>query len=275
MKKYSPNTDLEPFVECYWSWEMPSGAGELCPILPDAAPELIVHLSTPPFALRDTGQWEQQPVAFLLCASRRSVRLTVESPMEVFAIRFRPWGVSRFTERPMTELVDREVPLCDVFPSFARLLANRITQANSHSERVNAADASLLAALSELNAKDEFIRRLHDHAVGGFEKGRDLAAALDVSERTLRRRWQKTVGIEQRKFVSLMRFHRALGMIDAGEALADVAVDCGYTDQSHLARDIKSISGLPSSLLRPRLNSDTYQALYGNRPSAPWKRTQR
>ena len=270
METFSPHADLDPFVECYWAWQASPAGGELDPLLPDAAPELIFHLATPPSALRQTGQWEPQPSAFLLCATLHSVRLSIEKPMAVFAIRFRPWGISRFTARSMAELVDREIAPEHVFASFGAELTDAIRSATDTAERIAIADSALKNALAEHAEKDELLRRLHRSAAGGYAKGRDIAASLGISERSLRRYWRDIVGMEQRKFVSLMRFHRALAMIDAGAPLSVVAAECGYADQPHLARDIKSISGLPASYLRKRLGTEIYQDMYANRPSAPW-----
>lgn len=270
MKTISPDPALESFVECYWAWEIPAACGELDPLLPDAAPEMIFHLATPPRVLRSSGLWEQQRRAFLICASQRAVRLAVEAPMAVFVIRFRPWGASRFTARSMADLVDREIPPDEVFSSFGGDLCNWIHKASNTEERVAVVNATLQRALADQSKKDEFIRDLHRCAVGGVARGRDIAAALGVSERTFRRLWHEIVGLEQRKFFSLMRFHRALEMIDAGYDLSLVASECGYADQPHLARDFRRISGLPASMLRKRLGADVYRDLYANRPAAPW-----
>lgn len=132
------------------------------------------------------------------------------------------------------------------------------------------ADRTLRTALSDHSEKDELIRQLHGNASGGMASGREIAAALGVSERSFRRLWHDIAGLELRKFASLMRFHRALAMIDAGNELSVVAAECGYADQPHMARDVKRISGLPASLLRHRLGTETFRDLYSNRPSAPW-----
>lgn len=270
METITPHAALESFVERYWAWEIPAASGELDPLLPDAAPELIFHIGTPPMALRPSGMWEQQAATFLLCASQNAVRLKVDAPMVMFAIRFRPWGVSRFSDRSMADLVDREIPPDEVFPFLEPDLFYHIQQAADTAERVAIVDAMLQCALQENLGKDALIRDLHRSAVGGMARGRDIAGALGVSERTFRRLWHDIVGLEQRKFVSLMRFHRALEMIDGGDELSFVASKCGYADQAHLARDFKRIAGLPASLLRKRLGADVYRDLYANRPAAPW-----
>ena len=70
--------------------------------------------------------------------------------------------------------------------------------------------------------------------------------------------------------MQLMRFHKALEMIDRGVNLKQVAADCGYSDQAHMARQIKAITGLPPSSLRRRLGKGVYRDLYTSRPGAPW-----
>jgi transcriptional regulator GlxA family with amidase domain len=172
----------------------------------------------------------------------------------------------------MAELVDHEVEPSRVFPSFGADLVAGIRNGRDTAERTAIAECVLQNALSETSKKDELIRRIHKVAGGGEMKGREIAESLGVSDRTFRRLWRDLVGIEHRKFFSLMRIHRALTMIDAGNELSAVAVECGFSDQPHLARDVKRLCGLSATLLRKRLGADVYQDLYVNRPSAPWTR---
>ena len=96
METITPHAELDSFVESYWAWEIPAASGELDPLLPDAAPELIFHLATPPKALRTSGLWEQQGNAFLLCASRAAVRLVVEAPMGLVCDSIQTLGSQSF-----------------------------------------------------------------------------------------------------------------------------------------------------------------------------------
>lgn len=108
-ESYAPSKELAPYVECYWSWQVSPEQEDLDDILPDAAPELIIHLGSPPFVLAESGEWLQQPQAFLYCAAQKALTLSVRAPMKVFAIRFRPWGVSRFSDKSMADMIDRTV----------------------------------------------------------------------------------------------------------------------------------------------------------------------
>jgi hypothetical protein len=62
---FDPSPALSPFIECYWSWQLEADNQAPDDIFPDAAPELIVHLASPPFVKNQAGVWTQQARAFL------------------------------------------------------------------------------------------------------------------------------------------------------------------------------------------------------------------
>ncbi|WP_340677851.1 DUF6597 domain-containing transcriptional factor [Paraglaciecola sp.] len=110
-----PQKCLEPYIECYWSWRITPVERELDAIFPDASPELIIHLAKPPKALKDNDEWIEQPRNFLICAAQKAVRLAADEPVEIFAVRFRPWGVGRFSDLHMSDILDRQIPVSEVF----------------------------------------------------------------------------------------------------------------------------------------------------------------
>lgn len=271
-RSFDPRQELSAFIECYWSWHVEPDAHALNDILPDAAPEFIVHFGSIPFTRNDSGEWRQQHRAFLYCAAHKVLRLSVREPMTLFAIRFRPWGVARFSKVSMAGMLDRPVPPFESLNKLGDELVKELRSAGSDSRRVMAADRLLSAALRSHSAVEPRLRMLLDAANGGRCNSADMARKLSVSDRTFSRLWNDVVGIQPRKFVQLMRFHNALEMIDSGARLSQVAADCGYSDQSHMARQIKVIAGLPPSSLRRRLGNRVYRDLYASRRGAPWRR---
>jgi AraC-like DNA-binding protein len=80
----------------------------------------------------------------------------------------------------------------------------------------------------------------------------EVATALRVSERNLRRVFRDTVGVGPKTFARLERFRRALDAARAQEApsWAAIALDAGYYDQAHLIADFRAIAGVtPQALL--------------------------
>jgi AraC-like DNA-binding protein len=78
-----------------------------------------------------------------------------------------------------------------------------------------------------------------------------VARDLAWSERTLRRRCEAAFGYGPKVLGRILRFQRAAALVRSGLGLADVAVTCGYADQSHLSRETRAMTGGPLSALRP------------------------
>ncbi|SEG52900.1 AraC-type DNA-binding protein [Nonomuraea solani] len=76
-----------------------------------------------------------------------------------------------------------------------------------------------------------------------------VAWTLGFSERQLQRRSLTSFGYAPKTLQRIVRFQRALRLAREGVPLAEVAVTAGYTDQAHLANDVKRLSGVPMSQL--------------------------
>jgi AraC-like DNA-binding protein len=269
-RSFEPASELAPFIECYWSWRVEPDRRVLDDILPDAAPEFIVHFGSIPFVQTESGEWRQQHRAFLYCAAHKAVKLAIHEPMRLFAVRFRPWGVGMFSKASMIDMLDRPVPPFESLHELGDELVAAFMSANSDASRVEIADTLLTDALQSHSRIEHRLGMLLEAAGGGACSSIEMARKLSMSGRSFNRLWNDVVGLQPRKFVQLMRFHKALEMIDRGINLKQVAADCGYSDQAHMARQIKAITGLPPSSLRRRLGNGVYRDLYTSRRDAPW-----
>lgn len=72
-----------------------------------------------------------------------------------------------------------------------------------------------------------------------------LARLLNVSERTLQRKFDCYVGISPKKFAKIIQFQNSVEQIASGSfsKLTDVVYENGYADQSHFIRNIKKFTG--------------------------------
>lgn len=94
---------------------------------------------------------------------------------------------------------------------------------------------------------DTFIKRLvregiltHDPMV------QDVLDAhpLDVSPRTIQRRFLQATGITQGTLLQIQRAHYAKTLIEQGVSILDATYEAGYADQPHLTRSLKRFIGL-------------------------------
>ena len=75
-----------------------------------------------------------------------------------------------------------------------------------------------------------------------------VEAALDggpvpLSTRTVERHFTHATGMSPRRVRQIARAREAVGRLQRGTAIADVAHALGYADQSHLTRDLKRLTG--------------------------------
>ena len=71
-----------------------------------------------------------------------------------------------------------------------------------------------------------------------------VAHELGVSERTLRRHAERTVGYGPKMLDRVLRFRRAIRLIRGGWPLARTASAAGYADQAHFSREIHQLVGM-------------------------------
>jgi AraC-like DNA-binding protein len=94
-----------------------------------------------------------------------------------------------------------------------------------------------------------------------------LSRELGYSPKHLISLFRDQVGIPPKLLARLVRFERVMGRLRPSTAtkdvcLADLAAIHGYSDQAHLARDVKHFTGLTASEARQSL-SDELVDLFG------------
>jgi AraC-like DNA-binding protein len=84
---------------------------------------------------------------------------------------------------------------------------------------------------------------------GGRHSVVALADEIGISVRTLHRDFTSVVGLPVKSFASIVRFQRAMRYIQASPsmALAEIATECGYSDQAHMTREFRFLGGFTPS----------------------------
>lgn len=181
-----------------------------------------------------------------------------------------PLGARRLLGLPMHELTNRVVALEDVIGHASAELHERVATAGSWPERFAIVDAALTRRLRETPAASPGVawawHRLRQ-TDGAVPIG-SLAADLGWTPKRLIARFRSEVGLAPKTAARVLRFralHSRLRMRPADPPAphwADLALECGYADQSHLVRDVRRMTGLtPTKLLvslappRPRVHA--------------------
>lgn len=97
---------------------------------------------------------------------------------------------------------------------------------------------------------DRLTRRgmlVRDEIVAGVADGAPRA----ISERSVQRHFQLSMGVTAKRFEQIRRARRAVELLQEGMALVTVASELGYSDQAHLTRALKTIVGrTPGAIAR-------------------------
>ena len=76
-----------------------------------------------------------------------------------------------------------------------------------------------------------------------------LLKQLQLSERTLERRFKQSIGVSAKLFSRICRFQESLNQLRKNnyQKLSDIAYENGYSDQSHLNRHFRKMLGVSPS----------------------------
>ncbi len=164
-------------------------------------------------------------------------------------IRFPPGTAPALLGVPAHELRDRRVDLADLWPAAdVRRLTDRVDAAD---DPVRGLEDLALRLAAETAPPDPLLGRL----VAALAEGRPVAATADelgVGARQLHRRSLTAFGYGPKTLARILRLRRALALALAGVPFAETATRSGYADQPHLARDVRTLTGLSLSELLVR-----------------------
>lgn len=170
------------------------------------------------------------------------------------AVGLTPRGAFALCGVPMRELTGQAVNLSELVGARADELAERLADAPNWPARFDLLDdlltAWIAAGPTTADAVQLAWRRLR--STHGRTRIRHVAEDLGLSQRRLETRFAEQVGITPKRLARLLRFQHALRLIcvPTPPALSQVAIRCGYADQAHLTREIRSLAGCtPTDLL--------------------------
>lgn len=117
--------------------------------------------------------------------------------------------------------------------------------------RIEAAAIELLAELPSSSRETrvpQWMRRVYDCLDASTQRRpslAELAKIAGVHPVHVARTFRQTTGCTISEFIRAQRIDRAMKLLrDGSRSLADVALQCGFADQSHFSRDFKRVVGV-------------------------------
>jgi AraC-like DNA-binding protein len=238
-RESNPPAVLGGHFQCVWSNTLRPDAGSLTAVVPDGCVDIMwidgeLIVAGPDMAVAHS---------------------TLMPGSTVIGVRFRPGAASRWLGLPMSEIVGGRVALRHFWGTRASEIAQRIGDAPSTAERIRAIEAALSPLAPGIEPPPPDIGFAFN-ALKTESAGTGMTVILDrldVSPRTLRRRCQEAFGYGPKTLDRILRFQRFLNLArrSAEPRLAGLAFEAGYSDQAHLTREVRRLSGLsPATVLK-------------------------
>ena len=231
-QEWVPRVTLREHVRCVWVNDLSNSPNQRIAVVPDGCVDIVWIDGNLMVAGPDSHSIHEHVA-----------RTTV------VGLRFHPGMSLPWFRIPLSEFVNRRVPLSEVWRSDTDLLSNRIAGMSDAAAVANALEECLLNKLRCVTAPDKQIAYLRRAAGDNVERSEasveSIAAGLGMSDRTLRRRCLENFGYGFKTLDRVLRFQRfyRLSTDSAEISLAALATQAGYADQAHLTREAQRLTG--------------------------------
>ncbi|UVH55440.1 helix-turn-helix transcriptional regulator [Variovorax paradoxus] len=215
-------------------------------VLPDGAVRLVFNLGDAPSA----GEGEGLAVE-AIGASAAPVVVRMRRKVEGLSVTLRPGAAAALLGLPVGEIGGSALHLDALWHGEGTELLGRMAEAPNDAARVTLLHAVLQRRLrdSDVAAGNAAVAMRAAQLIaasGGRRSLREVATAVGVGERRLQQLFHAHVGLSPRAWSRLARMHgclRALRM-QSSPAWADVALESGFYDQSHLVNEFRALCGV-------------------------------
>ena len=235
-----PSAGLARCVETLWYACAPHVAHTRELVLPGGKIQFVISLAAD--HLTHCSPEGDVPIApALLVGARTSAELVATGDMKrLVGVVFRPGGLGPWLRERADLFYEQSLSLNDLWPMVRDRLRDPVPS-----------PAVTLQILDEMLCERTLARERRSHVVRALSLLRsrsvgETARELGISERRLHQVFSEDVGLSPKQWSRVRRFQRVVRALHQGAEMrwAELAVTCGYADQSHFSRDFHNFSGI-------------------------------
>lgn len=255
-----PATPLAPSVRMLWYAQVHDSAHQRERVLPSGCVQIILNLARDfvldcPEGLPDV----HRPPALVVGA--RSVYEVIDSSdmADLIGIVFSPGGFTPFASDAAHMFSNQTVALDCLWGNGAHSLRARLRELASPEARLDCLEQFLRAQfIPQLERRPrppqiQFALRYfaHNPSIASVAA---TARQIGWSERRFSQVFREEVGLTPKVWCRIQRFQRAVRQLHAGIDIpwTELALDCGYYDQSHFANEFRAFSGVDATTYSAR-----------------------
>jgi AraC-like DNA-binding protein len=244
-----PAPPLGDFIDNLWyCTDAPSHPKER--ILPSGMIELVINLREDQVRIHDSVEpkgYRSFPGVVISGTYAGAFVIDPSQHASIMGVHFRHGGAYPFIGGAVGELANSHLALEVLWGRDARELRDRLCSAATPQTRFQILEEALQARLRWLPKQPAVSLALDGFGPAGIgDSVRAVAKQVGLSQRRFIQVFTAQVGLTPKLFCRILRFQHARKFVDQAATLnwGQLALACGYYDQSHLIHDFQEFSGL-------------------------------
>ena len=246
MKIIKPREELREYVRYYWVLESDEPFSVLT--FPIGCTQMIFHRKTSLFI----PELEKSQSNFTISGQVNfPAHLQSDGNLEMIVAVFYPHTVSLFIDTPPSILYNQEISGYDIGNHRLNEIATRIFDCEGPTDGIRILEEWLMTKIKPSLNIERIGHSLDKLLLDPSTSVIALADKACLSKKQYERIFREYVGMNPKEYAHIVRFQKSMWMLQLGNRnYADIAAACGYSDQSHLIREFKSMTGhTPKNLL--------------------------
>lgn len=257
-----PDAPLNQYIRSLWYAQAGNVAHRRERVLPTGCTQVIVNLARDFLLDCPEGRPDQRMPPALVVGARSVYEIVDSSDMaDLIGIVFAPGGFVHFASDAAHFFSNQNVALCSVWGSRADRLRDHLRELPTPESRLECFEQFLrhqflpqLTRASSSRSGEINFALLYFERTPNITSVREAARQIGWSERRFSQVFREEVGLAPKVWCRIQRFQRAVRQLHAGADIrwAELALDCGYYDQSHFANEFRAFSGVDATTYTAR-----------------------
>jgi AraC-like DNA-binding protein len=255
--EHIPAAPLNRCIRMLWYARVPQSPHSRERILPTGRVQIILNLARDFLLDCPEGQPACRSPHSLIVGARSTFEIVETSDMaDLIGIVFEPGGFAPFASDSVDLFSNRSVALEDIWGASALTLRDRLREVPSPHAKLGCLEQALLNRFAGRLSRNAIV----DFALSSFRRApcvstvREVSRSTGWSERRFSQVFREQVGFSPKAWTRIQRFQRAVRQLHAGVDLpwAELALECGFYDQSHFANEFRAFSGIDATTYSAR-----------------------
>jgi AraC-like DNA-binding protein len=242
-----PSLALAGFIRTLWYASVPDAPHKHERILPSGLIQIVISLASDSLTecIEEGSHRVSFPIPPAIIAGPRSRFEIIHTRdlKELVGIVFEPGGAGPWMRHPAHDFFEQSVELDSIWPM--RELRDRLREQITPERKLATLNTILCERLRGRLIERRLIVKAALHALRTSDVSQ-TSRTLGISDRRLRQIFHEDVGLSPKQWSRIQRFQQAVEMLYRGSEMRwdQLALECGFYDQSHFANDFRAFSGL-------------------------------